>query len=253
MDREQAHNQALAQYDALVEFVINLSRSNRHQKTVPPKPLTANLVDEGNHPEPTAPAQETAMTYSVDEWIMYISNEEGQNFIASGVPLPLEAMQAINSVIKGKGKGKGYQGGGKAGAGKGPRNLSKGFYGDKGKGKDGKSKGKGKPNMANIQCHGCGEYGHYVRDCPQNRGIKSVEEAVWGEYYYDNNRVTLVVTDQPFRGYDQNAHGNQDDTVLNLCKGFGPNGSTMSIKRFKKFQLQIQIGPEGRMVGRSNH
>ena len=76
IDREQAHNQALSQYDALVDFVINLSRSNRHQKTAPPKPLTANLVDdrgvERQQHEPETQNQETPMSYSVDEWIMYI-------------------------------------------------------------------------------------------------------------------------------------------------------------------------------------
>ena len=58
---------------------------------------------------------------------------------------------------------------------------------------------KGKAKMAKIQCHGCGKWGHYVRDCP-DRAIKAVEIANWGQSF-NPNYVTFIVTDSCFKGY----------------------------------------------------
>ena len=193
VDREQAHNQSLADYDKLVEFIINLSRSHKYQKTSIPKPLTTNLVDENKDDaaasEGSGPKKDET-TYSVDEWIFFLKQDEGQQYLATGNALPQEGLLALNSIVKGgwnspKGKGKG----------KDPRNSPKGKGKFGGKGKEG---GKGKGGKAHIQCHGCGEYGHYVRDCPE-RGVKSIEDYDWGQY--SPSRVALVVSDQPFTGY----------------------------------------------------
>ena len=204
VDREQAHNQELAGYDELVKFVINLSRSAKYQKTSPPRPLTTNLVDEkveGAQPETSAPKDDTqGAAFSVEEWIMFLRQDEGQRCIADGNALPQEGVQALNAVVKGgwnNGKGKGGWNDGK-GYGKEPRSHDKG----KGKGKEGgKDGGKGKGmGKAHIQCHGCGECGHYVRDCP-DKSDKAIEKNECGQSYGTSNRVTLCVTDTPFIGY----------------------------------------------------
>ena len=191
VDREQAHSQQLADYDELIKFVINLSRSYKYQKPSAPKPQTANLVDEqgavNEQAEEEKPKDEVPH-YTVDEWIMFLRADEGQRFLASGNPLPQAGILALLSVVKGawNPKGKGKMGG------KDPRN--------KGKGKDGvKSKGGGK-SMPHIQCHGCGKYGHYVRDCPE-RSVKTVEEDDWSQAFNPSN-VTLMLTDSRFHGYD---------------------------------------------------
>ena len=211
VDREQAKNQELANYDELIRFVINLSRSQKYQKTSVPKPLTANLVEEQTEPQEIAAAKPQEPVYTVEEWILFLRSDEGQKHIAEGNALPQEGQSALNSVVKGGGKGNNWsKGGGKDPRGKGGWNGGKGSWNSgkgggwnsgkgKGKGTDGKGKdGKGR-NMENIQCHGCQKWGHYVRDCP-DRAVKALEEADWG-MPYDPNYVTLVVTDSCFTGY----------------------------------------------------
>ena len=185
-DREQAHNRKLAGYDELAEIVINISRSFKYQKTSPPRPLTTNRVAE---PAEGAQSENEALK----------NETQGEQFIAEGNEMPQEAALAINSVIKvnwNGGKGKGKIGG------KESKNPVKGKrQGKDGKGKDrGKGKGMGK---AHIQCHGCGQYGHYVRDCP-DKAVKALEEPEcgdWGQAYNNSNRVTLVVSEATFSGY----------------------------------------------------
>ena len=118
MDREQAHNAQLSDYDELIKFVTNLSRSHKFQKTSVPKPLTANLVDdrsgEVGQAEQEKPKEEVP-NYWVDKWIMFLRGDEGQKFIAGGNLLPQAGIMALNSVVKGnwspKGSGKGKWGG----------------------------------------------------------------------------------------------------------------------------------------------
>lgn len=220
IDREQAHNPELSVYDDLINFIINISRSNKYQKTTLPKPLSANLV--GESPSAAAPAQtepeEANVKYTIDEWIMYMYQDEGQAYIAAGNPLPEEGILALNSVVKGKGKGKGtpqwQKGTGKGkGAAKGYQSWTPKGKGKGNKGEDNKGKGKGK-GKDHIQCHGCLEYGHYVRDCPQ-RSVQMVEDTNWGSDWpsqsgwtgQSSNRVALIVTDQPFTGYRQETVG----------------------------------------------
>ena len=217
VDREQAHNQDLAGYDDLVKFIINISRSAKYQKTSQPKPLTANLVDdrgeESQGQASTHKGDNHGATFSVEEWTTFLRQDEGQKFIAEGNPLPQEAVLALNAVVKGgwnSSKGKGNWSGGK-GYGKDPRSPGKG----KGKGKDGgKDGGKGKGmGKAHIQCHGCGEFGHFVRDCPA-KSVKAIEESDWYQPYANSNRVTLCVTEAPFVGYGQ--HMGKSNCVHNI-------------------------------------
>jgi hypothetical protein len=76
---------------------------------------------------------------------------------------------------KGKGKG-GFQKGNQSGKSKGKTKTKDGKNGSKGKqqkGDSGKGKssgkqnvsGKGKGNRPDVNCHKCGKYGHYARDC----------------------------------------------------------------------------------------
>ena len=85
-------------------------------------------------------------------------------------------------------KGKGKMGG------KDPRSKGKGKWKN-----EGKSKGGGK-TMAHIKCHGCGQYGHYVRDCPE-RSVKAVKENDWSQAF-NPSYVTLMLTDSRFHGDD---------------------------------------------------
>ena len=91
-------------YDELVKFVTNLSRSAKYQKTSPPRPLTTNLVDEkveGTQPETSAARDDTqGTTFSVEEWIMFFRQDEGQRSIAEGHTLPQEGVQPLNAVVK---------------------------------------------------------------------------------------------------------------------------------------------------------
>ena len=71
IDRERsrehiADGPSLKDYDELMKFVVNLSRSARFQKRSSAKPLTANMVAEGNVPD-----DETATDtkFTVEEWI----------------------------------------------------------------------------------------------------------------------------------------------------------------------------------------
>ena len=116
-----------------------------------------------------------------------------QKHLAASNPLPEEGVLALNSVVKGGCNSKGNS---KGKGGKEPRQGGK--AGTKGKGKDAKGKGKGK-GLDHIQCHGCGKWGHYVRDCP-DRSIKAVEAGDWG-LVYNPNYVALMVTYCCFNGY----------------------------------------------------
>ena len=104
--------------------------------------------------------------YSIHGWVMFITTKEGQRHLAAGSPLPQEGILAPNLVVKGGWNSKGNS---KGKGGKEPR----GKAGTKGKGKDGMGKGKGN-GLDHSQCHGCGKWGHYVRDC-HDRSVKAVE------------------------------------------------------------------------------
>ena len=232
VDREQAHNQQLSHYDDLISFVINLSRSQKYQKTSAPKPLTANLVGEQPTSNEYAPVETPAPVepdYSVDDWIMFIKTDEGQRHLAAGNPLPQEGILALNSVVKGGWNSKGSS---KGKGGKEPRQGGK--AGSKGKGKDAKGKGKGK-GLDHIQCHGCGKWGHYVRDCP-DRSIKAVEAGEWGQAY-NPNYVTLMVTDTCFNGYgktnwcDLSNINNHDDDMAHVVEVPKPEANWERVSR----------------------
>ena len=78
---------------------------------------------------------------------------------------------------KGKGKGdKGYQKGKSDGKGKSKDAKGKSKKGnEKGKGKadNDRFKGKGKSDK---QCHTCGKFGHFSRDCWQNQQVRAVSQ-----------------------------------------------------------------------------
>ena len=145
----------------VTKFVITLSRPVRFQKRSSPKPLTANMVAEGNVSD-DEPATDTKFT--VEEWIAWIQDEEGQAFVASGNALPTEGQDAIDSVISGKGKGKSGWHKGK-GKGKDSKGDGKGA-GTKGKGK-GKNGAKGQGKGRNGACNTCGEMSHRLRVPPE--------------------------------------------------------------------------------------
>ena len=46
LDKEQSRDETLGEYDNMVKFLTNLSRTKRFQKTSTPKPFSANLVDD---------------------------------------------------------------------------------------------------------------------------------------------------------------------------------------------------------------
>ena len=133
-------------------------------------------------------------------------------FLAQGHELPTEANQALVSRVKGKGKGAGdLKGKGKGKGqtffndtkGKGNGKSGKGYGEQKGSLKGNWSKGAGKgKGIENVQCHGCLQYGHYVRDCP-NRKLNPIEENFWPAMQFAGAQpeVTLILTEQPFKGY----------------------------------------------------
>ena len=109
LDKEVSRDDTLNQYDRMVSYLENLSRSQRYQKTTTPKPFSANLVDDH---EPTMPKEISIATpekadpaeaeiYSVSAWSSYLNTDEGRNFMAQGNPLPIEAQTALYSLIKG--------------------------------------------------------------------------------------------------------------------------------------------------------
>lgn len=215
LDKEVSRDETLNQYDKMVSYLQNLSRSQRYQKTTTPKPFSANLVDDHEPtmpketsiatPEKAAPAE--AEIYSVSEWSSYLNTDEGRNFMAQGNPLPIEAQTALYSLIKGKGKGNPWMGNKGKGKGK-DSNYFKGKGKGKGKGshdgsqEKGKGKGKGAPKGGfQGPCHTCNEWGHYARDCPHNQ-VGALEDAYWQDWTsMPCNSVTLMLTDQPFAGY----------------------------------------------------
>ena len=196
---------SLEDYDSFIEFVTNLSRSWKYQKQIKPRPLTANMVDEQppNRPqeEPQAPQEEAV--YSVEEWQSFLQTDEGREYIVGDKQLPQTGKEALLSLTgQNKGKGKGWQPNWQQNWQSG-KNKGKGKD-TKGKGKDGKGKGKG--GKGKGPCHGCGEYGHFIRDCPSaGKGINAVDDG-WqymptryqpsGDY-----RVALALTEEPFNGY----------------------------------------------------
>ena len=95
-------------------------------------------------------------------------------------------MNAVCMYIKGKGKGK-WGGGKKGGKGKGKGDDGKGGgWNWKGKG-DTKGKGKG---FFKGACHGCGEIGHRVADCPktnpQKKAVNQVGEAPEDDHSWED-------------------------------------------------------------------
>ena len=229
LDREQSRDEKLNEYDEMVKYLTSLSRTQRFQKTSAPKPFSANLVDDVEPPSVESPGNSSLTnsdgeTYPLQEWVLDLNSDEGRTFIAQGNPLPQEAQEALYSVMKGKGKGWNSD----KGKGKG-----KGWNGDKGKGKGkgwipdkGKGKGKGNAPKGGYKgpCHICGEFGHYARECPQNQ-VHLVDESNWGQSYSNSNyQVALMLSDQPFTGYNfkfdrhvdvnscnQSTHANADD------------------------------------------
>ena len=152
LDKEQSRDESLSQYDEMVKFLTNLSRTQRFQKTSTPKPFSANLVDDVEPSKFVSQAEATPSNkasgegeiYAVQDWAIFLNSDEGRHFISQGNQLPSEAQEALYSLMKGKGKGdkgkgkgKGYGGYGK-GYGWNPdkgKGKGKGWESDKGKGK----------------------------------------------------------------------------------------------------------------------
>ena len=118
--------------------------------------------------------------------------------MSQGNVLPSEGQEALYSLMKGnKGKGKATD----KGKGKGFQGKGKGWGQDKGKGK-GKTKGSPKGGYKGP-CHKCGEWGHHARECPRE-DLNLVDEG-WGSWYSPaSHQVTLMLTNQPFKGYGRN-------------------------------------------------
>ena len=196
---------SLEDYDSFIEFVINLSRSWKYQKQVKPRPLTANMVEDQppTRPQEEPQPEQNDAVYSVEEWQSFLQTDDGREYVVGDKQLPQAGREALLSLTsQSKGKGKGWQPNWQPNWQSG-KNKGKGKDA-KGKGKDGKGKGKG--GKGKGPCHGCGEYGHFIRDCPNSgKGINAVDDG-WqymptryqpsGDY-----RVALALTEEPFNGY----------------------------------------------------
>ena len=92
VDKEPT-KRAIPDYENFIEFIKNLSRSSRYHSTQPPKPLTANLLQD----EP-----QSEIEHSVKDWIAYIETEGPPD--ADMGNLPAKGLQALYAITKGKGR-----------------------------------------------------------------------------------------------------------------------------------------------------